>query len=148
MKQILIATDGSPGGREAVDQGVELAARTHARATIVYVRKRPHDFVGDAYYQRTLRSAFAEARKVIDDAVARASDLDIDAEGEIMEGDAAEQIISLARSRDVDMIVVGSRSLGPIAGTLLGSVSRAVVRGADRPVLVVTSRAPQQRAAA
>jgi nucleotide-binding universal stress UspA family protein len=148
MKRILIATDGSAGGREAVGQGLELAATTHAGATIVYVRKPSPDFVGDAYYERALRGALAEARQVVDDAVARATDLDIDAEGEIMEGDAAEAIVALARSRDVDLIVVGSRALGPIAGTLLGSVSQSVVHEADRPVLVVAHRPKERRAAA
>ena len=148
MERILIATDGSPGGREAVEQGLSLASSAGAHATVVYVRKRPHEFLGDAYYQRTLSGALAEAWQVIDSAVARATDLDVDAEGEIMEGDAAEEIVSLARSREVDMIVVGSRALGPIAGTLLGSVSRSVVRDADRPVLVVTPRPEAERAAA
>jgi nucleotide-binding universal stress UspA family protein len=148
MKRILIATDGSAGGREAVDQGLDLAAATHAGATIVYVRKPPHDFVGDAYYQRTLGSTLTEARQVVDDAVARATELAVDADAEIMEGDAAEQIVELGRSRDVDVIVVGSRALGPIAGTLLGSVSRSVVHGADRPVLVVAHRPKERRAAA
>lgn len=148
MKRILIATDGSAGGWEAVEQGLALAATSHAAVTMLYVRKRPHEFVGDAYYQRTLSSALTQARRVIDDAVSRATELDVDAEGEIMEGDAADQIVRLARSRDVDLIVVGSRALGPIVGTLLGSVSRAVVHDADRPVLVVTFRPNEKRAAA
>ena len=148
MNGILIATDGSPGGRRAVTQGLALAATTGAEAIIVYVRKPPRGIVGDAYYQRALTATFAPARQVIHDALASADELDVDAEGEIMEGDAAEQIVALARSRDVDMIVVGSRALGPFAATLLGSVSQAVVHGADRPVLVVTARAEEQRAAA
>ena len=148
MKRILIATDGSPGGREAAEQGLALAATGRARVTIVYVRKRPHEFVGDAYYQRTLSVALAQARQVVDDTLARATDLDVDAEGEIMEGDPVEQIVELARSRDVDLIVVGSRALGPLAGTLLGSVSRGVVHAADRPVLVVTAHPNERRAAA
>ncbi len=58
-------------------------------------------------------------------------------------------IVELARSRDVDVIVVGSRGLGAVAGTLLGSVSRAVVHDADRPVLVVPHAAvPAQLAGA
>jgi nucleotide-binding universal stress UspA family protein len=148
MKRMLIATDGSTGGHEAVKQGLALAATTQAAATILYVCKRPHEFVGDAHYQRTLTSALAPARHVIDEAMACATELDVDAEGEIMEGDAAEQIVALGRSREADIIVVGSRALGPITGTLLGSVSRAVVHNADRPVLVVTPRPNEKRAAA
>ena len=72
----------------------------------------------------------------------------VDAEGEIMEGDAAQEIVQLAHARAVDLIVVGSRALGPFASTLLGSVSNAVVHEAERPVLVVTSRLNRRRAAA
>jgi len=74
--------------------------------------------------------------------------VDVEAEGEIMEGDAAEEIVELARARDADLIVVGSRALGSLAATLLGSVSHAVVHGADRPVLVVTARPEEEARAA
>ena len=148
MERILIAADGSAGGSEAVKQGLALAAAVGTRVTIAYVRRRPHEILGDAYYQRTLCTALARGRRVIDDALAAAEELEIDAEGEIMEGDAAEEIVDLARARDADMIVVGSRALGPLAATLLGSVSRAVIDAADRPVLVVTGRASERRAAA
>jgi nucleotide-binding universal stress UspA family protein len=51
------------------------------------------------------------------------------------------------RLRDVHLIVVGSRGLGPIAGALLGSVSREIVDHADRLVLVAARRSARRRAA-
>jgi Universal stress protein family len=60
-----------------------------------------------------------------------------------LEGDAAEQIVELARARDAAMIVVGSRGHGAVAGALLGSVSSPVIHRSDRPVLVVLVRAPR-----
>jgi nucleotide-binding universal stress UspA family protein len=71
----------------------------------------------------------------------------VEAEPEVLEGDPADRILELARMRDVDLIVVGSRGLGPIAGTLLGSVSREVLQHADRPVLVATRPVARRRAA-
>ncbi len=148
MKRILIATDGSAGGREAVEQGLALAATTGAHATLVYVGKPPLPIVGDACYQRVLSVTQRHARQVVDDAAARSAELGVETEREILEGDPAEQIVQLARVRDADVIVVGSRALGSITGTLLGSVSRSVVNTADRPVLVVTRRPKERREAA
>jgi nucleotide-binding universal stress UspA family protein len=148
MKRILIATDGSAGGREAVEQGLTLAATTGAEATLLYVRKPPLPIVGDACYQSVLTVTQSHARRVVDEAAALAAELGVRADGEILEGDAAEQIVRMARLRDADIIVVGSRALGSVTAALLGSVSRSVVNTADRPVLVVTVRPKERRAAA
>jgi nucleotide-binding universal stress UspA family protein len=51
------------------------------------------------------------------------------------EGDAAEVLVE--RSRDLDLLVVGSRGYGPLRHALVGNVSWAVMRSAACPVLVV-----------
>ncbi len=53
------------------------------------------------------------------------------------EGHPAEAIVNLARLRNCDLIVMGSRGLGTFKELLLGSVSDKVVRRASCPVLVV-----------
>jgi len=52
-------------------------------------------------------------------------------------GDAATEILSLAREEQVDLIVCGSRGLNPVSGWLLGSVSRKLVHYAPCSVLIV-----------
>jgi nucleotide-binding universal stress UspA family protein len=66
-----------------------------------------------------------------------ADDAGVEAEFETFEGDAAEEIAMIAESRDADLVVVGTRGHGGIAGSLLGSVSADVVRRSKRPVVVV-----------
>lgn len=51
-------------------------------------------------------------------------------------GQPAEAIAARARAIEADLIVVGSRGRGPIASSLLGSVSAGVIDRAPCPVLV------------
>ncbi len=147
MKQILVATDGSENGRYALEEAVELAAAAGAKLTIVYVRHAPLPMLGDPVYQRSLSADLRHANETVAIAAGVAHTAGVEAEAEVLEGDPAKRIVELARQRDVDLIVVGSRGLGGFAGTLLGSVSRDVLHHADRPVLVAARRAARRRAA-
>jgi nucleotide-binding universal stress UspA family protein len=137
MQSILIAVDGSTGSDRAVEEGLELAAATGASVTFVFVRQPPMPILGSPYYQRSVTSELEHAEDALDRARTAAAEHDVPATAEILEGGAAHEIVELAHSRGVDAIVVGSRGLGAMTGVLLGSVSRAVVHDADRPVLVV-----------
>ncbi len=52
-------------------------------------------------------------------------------------GDPATSILGFAKRRKVDMIVVGTRGLGKLKGTILGSVSRKVTNNAETSCLIV-----------
>jgi nucleotide-binding universal stress UspA family protein len=52
-------------------------------------------------------------------------------------GLAADQILAFAREREIDRIVMGTHSPGPIGKLLVGSVAEAVLRTAKVPVLIV-----------
>jgi nucleotide-binding universal stress UspA family protein len=148
MKRIVIAYDGSEGSREALATGVETARATGAVATLVYVRHTPLPIVGDPFYERALSRELHRGRDVLAEARVFAADAGVVAETELLEGDPAEQIVDLARLRGAELIVVGSRGRGAVAESLLGSVSHAIVHGADRPVLVARRRARRKRRAA
>lgn len=140
MNTILIAIDGSTGSRVAVREGLTLAHETGAGVTFLAVRPAPLPVLGDPFYQRKVSEDLAQLRPAVAEAVGEADELGVVAEYEILEGDPAEEIVRLARLRDADLIVVGSRGRGAVASAVLGSVSRRVLYGADRPVLVVKQR--------
>jgi nucleotide-binding universal stress UspA family protein len=148
MESILIAVDGSTGSDRAVDEGLELAAAAGAAVTFVYVRQPPLPILGNPYYQRSVTNELEHAEEALGRACAAAREHGVPATAEMLEGDAAHEIVELARGRAIDAIVVGSRGLGAMAGVLLGSVSRSVVHGADCPVLVVPRANAAVRAAA
>ena len=147
MNEILVATDGSENADFAVQQALDLARASGAKLVVTYVRRAPLPVLGEPVYQRSLSREVRRAQESTTVAATCAREAGVDVEVEILEGHAADRILELARSRDVDLVVVGSRGLGTVAGALLGSVSREVVHHADRPVLVATRRAARRRAA-
>jgi nucleotide-binding universal stress UspA family protein len=147
MKQILVATDGSPDGAYALEQAIDLARAGAAKLVVVYVRHAPPPVLGEPFYQRSVTAESRHACEISALALGRAEAAGVEGEVEVLEGNPAERIVELARLRDVDLIVVGSRGLGTMAGLLLGSVSRHVMDHADRPVLVAAQRHARRRAA-
>jgi nucleotide-binding universal stress UspA family protein len=141
MKTILIATDGSAGARAAVDEGLDFAEETDADVLFVAIRQPPTPVVGDPYWRQALSNELARLRPALQEAVAEAESRGIHADYDLLEGDPGERILELARSRDVDLIVIGSRGLGAVSSVILGSVSKRVLHDADRPVLVVNEPA-------
>ena len=135
LKRILIGTDGSPTSRRAVAEGLTLAKALGSAITLVSVL---HDV--PPTFESAAEGPSGPAMSVINDAIAEAEQLGIEADYQILTGDAAEQITRFGHDRDVDLIVVGSRGLGSVAGALLGSVSHGVLRHADRTVMVVKER--------
>lgn len=136
----MLATDGSPSAEHAISAGAGVARALSTKAVLVYVRPSIGS-LGEPYYQERLSEQMAYARDALDRAEALAQQQGCEVDGEILEGNPAEQIVELARVRNAPLIVVGSRGLGAVTGALLGSVSSAIVHRADRPVLVVPLQA-------
>lgn len=61
----------------------------------------------------------------------------LDAEGRVLQGDARDSILELARTENVDLIVVGSHGRTGLTKMLMGSVASHVVTHAHCSVLVV-----------
>lgn len=148
MKTILIASDGSPHAREAVEQGVELALLVGAMVTVVGVHAPPPPVFADPYWVGSPDEQRRQLRAAIKEAAQHAEARGVDAEYELLEGDPAGEIARIARLRDADLIVVGARGRGALASAILGSVSRRVVQEADRPVLVAKARSGDRTHAA
>jgi nucleotide-binding universal stress UspA family protein len=145
MNNILVATDGSRSGTAAVEEGLKLAEGLGVGLTFVSVHRAPPRFLGDPFYERSISQALHDSDAAVQDAFARAEAMGIHAETEVLEGDAADEIVALADNRDSAMIVVGSRGHGALVGTLLGSVSAGVVQQARRPVVIVNPGPPVEK---
>ena len=130
MEHVVTATDGSDASRKALDFAIDVAAWKKAELTLVHVV--PTDRVKDdeVYWDDADHAILHEAGEL-----ARGSG--VEPHLVMCSGNPAEAIANLADEVDADLVVLGSRGLGRVKGTLLGSVSRGVLDRAHRPVLVV-----------
>ena len=140
MKKILIATDGSDSGHEAVEFGLEFADEQGAWAHVVHVTPTvdavPYSNFG--FIAPVLPHEFDERDyEPLERAVELAEEKDMRIETKLLKGKPADEIVAYADSIDADLIVVGSRGHGPVTSALIGSVSRGVLRESRRPVLIV-----------
>lgn len=148
MKQFLVPIDGSEGSNAAIDEALDLAQEVGAHVTFAFVRKPPSSLLGYPYYERLLSTELAKARATIDAATSKALQIGVDAQSEILEGDPVDEILSFADNDGADLIVMGSRGRGALAGALLGSVSSGVAQHASVPVLIAKKRSVRQPVAA
>jgi nucleotide-binding universal stress UspA family protein len=139
MKSILIAIDGSPSAREAVEFGLELAAEQEAMLAFVHVVPAV-DVLPTAGFGVTsarLHDVTEADRAPLEEAAKIAAERGVPAGVHLLQGNPVDEIVAAADSLDADLIVVGSRGHGTVMNALLGSVSRGVLHEARRPVLIV-----------
>jgi len=137
IKVILHPTDGSKNADKALALACDLALAKQARLLILHVQRRhggdqiPPDLVDYARWegiQETEAELMRSAAKSIGERAeknARGHGVKL-IETIVVEGDPARKIGEIAKDRNVDMIVMGSRGLGDLQGLLLGSVSHKV----------------------
>lgn len=149
MKRILVATNDSKTARAAIDAGVELAAKRDSELVFAHVVS-VLDLASqsDGVETPPARVPRAEDDAALANAVALAAAHGIPAQSELLVGYPPQQILRLANDIDADLIVVGSRGLGPVKGAVLGSTSREVLAKADRPVMLVRESGVREIAAA
>ena len=138
FERILLAVDGSEHSYHAAKMAADLArAMKSERLRIVVSYDRIPPYLGEPNLQQAIDARLNEAQEVLKKAVEIVGDVPAEIHTELIEGNAAESIIDVAKTRESSVIVLGSRGLGRLAGLVLGSTSQKVVSHAPCPVLIV-----------
>lgn len=143
INSILLPTDFSECANYALSYATSLARQFKASIICVHVVEPVVPTVG--YTGITDPLPIADISEQLEESASRelpkiaecedCAGLDI--EEVIAHGDAAAEIVRVAKERDVDLIVVSSHGRTGLGRILFGSTAEAVVRHASCPVLVV-----------
>ena len=165
IRKILFASDLSEHARYAFDHAALLAATNQARIIILHVmeelapgaKERVAEAFGKELYQELKTRKKEGARDILIHKKTEAPKIreyladickepvpgvnspgsDMIADILVVEGNAADEIISAAAEHACDVIVMGSRQRSLLAEAFSGSVVRKVLRRARKPVFVV-----------
>lgn len=138
FEKILLAVDGSDHALHAAKLAGDLARQMNSKWVHVVIAFDPIPiYLGEPDLQIVINARLKEAQKILKEAGDAVEQIPGEVHTEMLEGSPAEAVIEVARTRESDLIVMGSRGLGRIAGAVLGSTSQKVVSHAPCPVLIV-----------
>ena len=135
--KILVAVDHSEISDRALDAARDLALLSKGEVWVLHMRERE---VAVKTGVSLSDESMDEARTAVATAVDKLTAAGVKAHGDVgttLFGYAARNIVDDAKEHDVDVIVMGSRGRGDLAGLILGSTAHKVIHLADRPVLIV-----------
>jgi len=133
--RILVPLDGSDLAREIVPRVQEMAAAHGAEVILLEV------LPASGVLPKTAAKERDEAEEHLMEVEQQLLDKGMKVRHTIRHGsDAAAEIVDYAEVNDVDLIAMSTHGRGGISRWVFGSVAARVLRGTDRPILLV--RAP------
>ncbi len=154
IKKILYATDLSENARFAFSYAASLANQYNAGITVLHVVELASasanvhlvSLLGEDRWEAIMRQNTQDILDTVKERLDKFCE-DMKAEDKacrfivddivVRQGHAVEEILSQSEAVGYDIIVMGTQGYGILAGALMGSTARRVVRRSKTPVLVV-----------
>ena len=150
---VVIGFDGTPAAERAIRQAAQLLSARPALVVVVWEAEQAFELATLPVMGMELpatrmdirvaaeadHARYETAQEAARHGAAIAREAGLQAESMVVadEVTVAETLVRVARDCDAPAIVVGAHRRGALAGLLLGSTSRDVLKHSDRPVVVV-----------
>ncbi len=134
LRTILYPTDFSADGDKSFELACALARDHGADLVVLHVYPPPVNH-GEGMARQAPAGYFDELRKQLRRLQAHGPTPSVS--HQLVEGEAAEEILHLAQQQKCDLIVLGTHGRKGLSRLLLGSVAEKVLREATCPVLTV-----------
>jgi nucleotide-binding universal stress UspA family protein len=136
FSRILVAVDGSQSAEKAFEKSIYLAQKCDSKLDVVHVVSC--ELGGDsATTFELLDELRTKAEKMLDEYKIQAAKSNVPIEITVTQGDPAQVIIEIAKTKRYDLIIMGTRGKSAFQELLIGSVSQKVMHHASCPVMVV-----------
>lgn len=135
-EKILLPVDEGTEATRVFHHASEIAHRCDAHVEIVHVADTNRDSV-TVVDNQVVDALEAEGEQLVESASEILSDLGVDYDTDVVQGDPAETIVDYAERYDFDLIVMSTHGRAGLSRYLLGSVTEKVVRLSSVPVLTV-----------
>jgi nucleotide-binding universal stress UspA family protein len=141
FKNILVPYDGSTYANRAFNKAIEIAKQHNSNLKVVacldianlggwYIDKRINKDI-----MKKAKNLTKELFSKLDDTAKKRS---MHVDFKIIESNnTVKSLISFAKSKNIDLIIMGSSGRGKFDKVLLGSVSNRVIQKAKCPVLII-----------
>jgi nucleotide-binding universal stress UspA family protein len=135
--RIVVGVDGSPGSLDALRVALEEARlhRAPLRAVMAWQLSWSEIARETPALVKQVEDHAAETLDVALASVDHGRGTGVEVSGELVCGHASTVLLEAAH--DATLLVVGTRGMGGVSGTLVGSVAHAAIHHARCPVLVV-----------
>lgn len=143
-KKIIVPADGSENGKRALEHALAIVKRNDAELILVHEQTLYLQFliltklqsVVVMYLNKLLKIWKKQVKKILSE-VAEEVPADMKVKCVFEVGSPGPAVLAVAKKYDADLIVMGSRGLGPLKGLFMGSVSSYVTSHSTCPVLIV-----------
>ncbi|TEB04411.1 Universal stress protein [Pelotomaculum schinkii] len=143
FKKILVPVDGSKFSDLAIEKAKEIAGAFGSEIMILNVLEvskidypsNPYKFSPELIenYQKESRII---SSKILNEAQNMLEDMSNKVSIHSVEGNPSEEIVNYVNSHDIDLVIMGSSGMSGVLN-LLGSVTRKVTLGIEKPILIV-----------
>ena len=138
FSKILVANDGSEGGKKAFAAALVMAKKFGAELHSISVKERPSHFaetVGEVMEEQEEADVFFG--RVTGEAILQARQEGLDLRCAVLPGHEVETIIRFARDGHFDLLVIGFMGHSRVFDRIWGGSSQNLTRLSPCPVLVV-----------
>lgn len=144
LKSILVPTDFSIQSQSAIRYGVEFALKFGAKLHVLHAVQEVAIFLPEMGFINSSTVSSIEpilqaAGKSLADFLEPYKHHGIELISHCQEGNALDEIISLATDENIDLIIIGTHGHTGLAHLFLGSLAETLVRKSPCPVLSLRS---------